>query len=323
MRNFMGIEVYCDNETEGLWFSGLHTSFLRVPRRKLGRRGANPACVDALLAYDRPDIIVVVNGKPSLVVEKTREVPTGHNVGQRMARIVRAAELGVPVVAFFPFDARKHGRFSGVCNLNVRILEAFELMWQIHKSPVVAVNWPADAHGTLIGDGSEDFSMRQLIRALVEGDFVSPWPLAEQFRLQNRSERARRVQIRSAYERSPKSVTTCATAEFIASEGSRLSEHSKALLARRLETVVYTIGMLEESCRREDPYTGMQFIYDYTYCRSGPKVDQKSRNLVLSFPRISLETWCSSNPNDLNRKSCNWYLTANLLVFKDGSIPLR
>ena len=41
--------------------------------------------------------------KVLLVVKKTREVPTGHNVGQRMARLIRAVELGIPTIYFCPF----------------------------------------------------------------------------------------------------------------------------------------------------------------------------------------------------------------------------
>ena len=48
--------------------------------------------IQKLLKYDRPDIILVKEGVPKLVIEKTREVPTGHNVGQRFARLVNAVE---------------------------------------------------------------------------------------------------------------------------------------------------------------------------------------------------------------------------------------
>ncbi|MFL6318179.1 MAG: hypothetical protein ACJ73C_15780, partial [Nitrososphaeraceae archaeon] len=57
------------------------------------------------------DIILVEDEVPKLILEKTREVPTGHNVGQRFGRLVNAAEEGVMVIFFLPFIARKHGKY--------------------------------------------------------------------------------------------------------------------------------------------------------------------------------------------------------------------
>ena len=81
--------------------------------------------------------------------------------------------------------------------------------------------------------------------------------------------------------------------------------------------------MTEQNCKRQDPYTGAQFVYDYAYCRSGKSVDQKNRNLILNFPLIKKNIWLKENPNNPNTKSCNWYLTANALMFKDDILILR
>ena len=80
--------------------------------------------------------------------------------------------------------------------------------------------------------------------------------------------------------------------------------------------------MSEDKCKRQDPYTGTQFIYDYCYCRNGIKVNDKHSNLVLFFPEIR-KVFGRKNPNNINTKSCNWYLTANLLLLKDGDIFIR
>ena len=86
---------------------------------------------------------------------------------------------------------------------------------------------------------------------------------------------------------------------------------------------MYRIGMTPEKCRREDPYTGTQFIYDYAYCRSGPNAVDKRRNLILHFPLIDRDTFVERNPDDPSRKSCNWYLTASALAFRDETIELH
>jgi len=315
--------IYFDEETEEDWFRSLHPLLKSAESTILKERGENPKEIDQLASYDRPDIIVTRFGNPILVLEKTREVPTGHNVGQRMARLVRALEMNVPVLAFFPFDARKHGEYSGICNLNVRILEAFEAMWRIHNTPIVAINWKADQNGELIGDGTEDLPVRELIGNFFDGNCSLPCSSMSASRVFNQEEHRRRVIKRKSYGTPPKSVSYAISEKFVNSCAKWLSdEESSALLARK-ESVIYNIGMEEESCRREDPFTGTQFIYDYAYCRNGVKVQDKYRNLILSFPKIRKNVWLSKNPNDLSRKSCNWYLTANALVFSDGAIWLR
>jgi hypothetical protein len=81
--------------------------------------------------------------------------------------------------------------------------------------------------------------------------------------------------------------------------------------------------MTPASCRREDPYTGMQFLYDYLYCRTGTHVVDKKAALVLRFPQLTRKQFTDANPNDPRRKSSLWYATANELWFSDGNIKLR
>ena len=156
-------EIYSDNLIEANWFKSLSKEFDNSKIRLIQSRNQNIKIIENLISYDWPDIILLKNNNPLLVVEKTREVPTGHNVGQRMARLVRALELKIPTIFFFPFDSRKHGEHTGICNMNARILLAFKNMWKIHDCPIVALNWKSDDDGELIGDGSEN---KQLINVI-------------------------------------------------------------------------------------------------------------------------------------------------------------
>ena len=81
--------------------------------------------------------------------------------------------------------------------------------------------------------------------------------------------------------------------------------------------------MSEAKCKRQDPYTGTQFIYDYCYCRKGKNINDKKMNLILYFPEIRKNVWLEKNPNNLDTKSSNWYLIANALMFKDDILILR
>lgn len=317
--------VYSDNILEADWFVSLVPELNNATVEVLGRRGSHPDAINELLVYDRPDIILCRKEAPVLTVEKTREVPTGHNVGQRVARLVRSLELGIPAIKFFPFDARKHGRFTSVCSLNARLLAAFERMTHIHQVPMLACNWPADSTGELVIDGSENVRIRELVLSFVTNGCTRWWPEAVRQLDFMRDEYATRVAAYANYAHPPKSVAIepSASVQQRFPEFKHLAPDEQQSLLAREETVVYTIGMTPEKSRREDPYTGTQFIYDYAWCRSGTTPEEKRRNLVLRFPQITHETWIANNPDDASRKSSNWYLTANALLFSDGAIFLR
>jgi len=321
------LHVYGDNLTEADWFINLSPLLSGATFVRIGPRGSNPPAIEELVKYDRPDIVLTVDEQPVLVVERTREVPSGHNVGQRMARAVRAAELGVPFIKFLPFDAKKHGAHAGICHLNARVLEAFERMSILHNTPVVAVNWECDANGELVCNGREDDLIRQVVHEHVQLGFSKHTPLLDAQARANVVERARRIVAYPRYAGMPGSVCKFSTASWLSSRAGVLSalemNHLQATLGLRNETWVYTIGMRPASCKRQDPYTGAQFLYDYIACRNGPLPEDKVANLVLHFPHLDRRTWYARNPNNPLTKSSNWYLTANALSFADGVDLLR
>ncbi len=315
--------IYCDNRGEGLWFKGLSNRVKEATLHFIGGRGLNPPPIDDLIRYDRPDIILLADDKPVMVVEKTREVPTGHNVGQRIARLVRAVESGVLTIKFFPFDARKHGSYTAVCNLNIRLLEAFAAMTRIHGVPILAVNWPVDKHGELVDGGTENDRVKAVVCDYLETDHNSRCgEILAQQRIMADEYKARLAR-RGAYARPPGSVVTVPSKSLDAHiDGTSKKEIRTRFMARPI-TLLYQIGMTLENCKRQDPYTGMQFIYDYLLCRDGANPGDKHTNLVLHFPHLTRKEWYKNNPNDPSTKSCNWYITANGFLFKDGLDLLR
>jgi len=315
--------IYGDNKIEAFWFRGLTPLLNDAKFVRIGRRGKNHPKIDELISYDRPDIILTDNGNPVLVLEKTREVPTGHNVGQRVARLVRAAELGIPVLCFFPFDAMKHGQYFGLCNLNIRLLKAFEQMTYIHGVPVIAVSWPVDQYGELVDDGSENDIISQIVHDFLSNGFDKSCQGFKHQLSYMRSEYKKRMARRASYEKPPPSVIIKDTESVISECKDLVNGLNLRQLAKRRESLVYKIVMNVKACKRQDPYTGTQFIYDYIWCRTGPDVREKSRNLILYFPKINISEWERLNPNDNGSKSCNWYLTANAFVFRDAVHVLR
>jgi len=101
--------IYYDDLQEGVWFREFDARFVDADLQPIsGATDQNPA-LEGVLAFDRPDIILAASGTPIQVIERTIEVPSGHNVGQRFARLAAAARAGVPLVYFGPYAAYKHG----------------------------------------------------------------------------------------------------------------------------------------------------------------------------------------------------------------------
>lgn len=315
------MEIWSDNPVEAQWFMQLDDRLLGSKIKNIGARGTNPAIIESLVSYDRPDIILLKGDNPIVVVEKTREVPTGHNVGQRIARIARAAELGIPVIFFLPFSARKHGTHTNVCEINARVLTAMRRMTDIHDVPVLAVNWPSRENGELIISGAENRIVGQLIGSLLDywPERWSP-PVIDHLAWLATEEQLR-IDAFPNYGNLPASAIMQKTQDFLHSN--QLQDGPRSPLEDRTESLVYRIGMSPEKCRRQDPYTGTQFIYDYGWLREGPSPAQRSANLILHVPNVDRETWEKNNPNDPNSKSCNWYLIADAIVLSDGIIDLH
>jgi hypothetical protein len=311
------LQAFCDDLNEFSWLIQLDRRLATAEFKRIGARGSNPRVVEKLIAYDRPDVILLKDEKPVLTLEKSREVPTGHNVGQRFARLVRSVEHGIPAIKYFPFDAKKHGTHANICNLNARLLLAFETMWKIHDTPILAVNWLSDSDGELLEDINAEKHLRALLAGYIGSGYDKHCKEFREARVGQLSDYSRRCENYESYQDPPPSVTIGKTSDLLSSIGvSPTSADAKKLLARD-ESVVYEIGMTEINCRREDPYTGTQFIYDYIYCRNGPQPKNKFRNLILHFPKIRQAIWDSKNPNDPSRKSSNWYVTASAHVFAD------
>jgi hypothetical protein len=216
----------------------------------------------------------------------------------------------------------KHGTHANVCNLNIRLLKAMLNMGKIHEVPCLAVNWPSDDYGELIRDGTENLTISKLVDAIARGDgqhvdFIS----AQQRYMSN--EYGSRLVRRAGYSLPPPSVYEIGTTDLLSRIGVNSSDPTYRKIMARESSIVYDIGMRPESCRRQDPYTGAQFVYDYLYCRNGPNPADKHTNLILHLPQLTRELWYRCNPNDSNSKSCNWYLTADALWFENGIDLLR
>jgi hypothetical protein len=115
-------------------------------------RAAHPRLA-AVMEYDRPDLIVTYCGEPILVVEITLHGYTGDNPLQRFARLLRAAELGVPVIYATPFararidESLATDRRTSQRRVSSRVFEGFARLMDLFSVPVVAVDWAVNERG--------------------------------------------------------------------------------------------------------------------------------------------------------------------------------
>lgn len=317
------LTIYYDSLIELEWFKNLNACFSKANIKLIKNKGENEKDIEDLLIYDKPDIILKNNKEIVLVVEKTNEVNTGHNVLQRVARLVRAIECNVPVIYFFPYNAKKHGEYSNMTYLNPRILLAIEKMWQIHDIPIMAIELKTDSDGEIINDGTEDSEIKEVISSYVISSFDTNNVSFKKIREANIETYNERISVWPQGLKPPKSVYEVDTFKFLSGVKNDLIEESHNKVILKKKSIVYQMNMNESACRRQDPYTGAQFAYDYIYCREGKLPHQKKKNLFLYFPLIRKDTFISNNPNDISRKSCNWYLIANCLIFSDGILFIR
>ena len=317
-KYFLLIELkgkYADDQTEGDWFKARSKLFDDAEIVIIQRKN-NPEYIQKLLKYDRPDIILVKEGVPKLVIEKTREVPTGHNVGQRFARLVNAVENGIPIIFFLPFKATKHGKHQGVCSIPIRIFDAIDRMGEIHKVDTLITSWDTDDDNELLVDGTENNYLDKVINELIQHNFnfSQSYTIKEIKKRNNEFKSLTDSRTRNP----PKSVNIKKTIDYVKylNDNNKLSFEQQNELnktfSKRQDTLVYKIGMTESKCNRQDPYVGQQFLYDYQYCRFGHTPNMKKMNLCLYFPNILQSVWLKKNPNNPNTKDSVWYVTAKI-----------
>lgn len=313
----MNFTILYDEPQEADWFKGLHASLADADEVAITDAKHWPSMA-GLLGYDRPDIVLLSDGRPILVVEETVEVPSGHNVGQRFARLAAAAEHQVPCLYFGPYVARKHGGATqGPRYMNLRLFGALEAMVRVTGAAVTTINWPVDQDCEVRRDAQKDDDVREFIATLL--DLYEGQPSADLNAQILRSDVHRRMMAERAkfvgtikraeqYDLPPESVQVLTNETFCAAFEHDPRKHG--ISAR--EIVLYKVGM---KSIRSDPYTGMAMLYHYLYI-----AEHRDRALVLWFPEIDQAAWRTASARP-NRKDVRLYKHASeAILFRDGFV---
>lgn len=308
------LDILYDAYQEGRWFADLHPllSTARLepfPQSPTGELGA-------VLAYDRPDIVLLDDGRPILVVERTIEVPSGHNVGQRFARLAAAAQRRVPTVYFGPYAAYKHGGDTqGPRYMNLRLFQAIDALNQMEDAAVVTIRWPVDGDYEIVRDAAKDQRMRAFMDVFFDlyREFGVPNMThslrTSPFEHQQEQERAHFIATEVArpeqYDVPPSSV--------VLTVGSSRTNPPLPPELHGQPVAIYQVGMRN---LRSDPYTGMALLYSYLYCGG---MNRPIRKLILWFPHIAQNTWDEAAGRTPDAKHIKLHrLAGDAVVFKDG-----
>ncbi len=313
----MVFKVLYDEPQEADWFKALHPDLVNAAEIPISEAARWPS-MTGVLGYDRPDIVLLADDLPILVVEETVEVPSGHNVGQRFARLAAAAEHHVPCLYFGPYVARKHGgETAGPRYMNLRLFAAIDAMVRVTGTAVTTINWPVDERCEVRRDPDKDRDVREYLRALLDTfNNLNPAELSRALlespvhrrMVEDRNDFVRGIKRQQQYDLPPDSVQVLDEETFV--KAYKTQPSTAGVKAR--EIVLYKVGMKNI---RSDPYTGMAMLYHYLYIAEHP-----GRALILWFPEITLEMWrrAASRPT---RKDVRLYRHASeAILFRDGLV---
>jgi hypothetical protein len=305
-------------------------------------------------AYARPDAVISVDGKVVVSIEQTQMNPSGHNIPQRFSCLVRAAELGIPSILYYPAYSRRTFSDPNVRYLQVRVPLAQKRMSQIYGVPSLSVFWPTNSKTKLPAtDQPAHRPMATVIESLVvnavnHGNLLK---LVEvRAALQTMDEMIKRFAARYKQNSSvrkllrdgfpgasangltvdpPSGVVLYQTADFVRSLPKMMSTDQGRAVASRLNrrnlTLVYTGTANKMGNDSEHPWPGYLTLFDMLYVRTdtGRKATERLHNLVYRLP-VPVQTFVA-RANQSNPPTATYIVDsfADLVILNGGAVPGR
>lgn len=306
----------------------------------------------ALIEYTRPDFIITIDGEPILAAEVSKENPSGHNIPQRFACMVRAAELGVPNLMYYPAFSRRTTSDPGVRYLNVRVPIAQLRMSKIYNVPCLTMNWPTGpnnlpssdirAHKPLadfvesvirVGlDGKkvdiEYSSVKQVMknmRELCDPRVPAAYPVNSSYRLASPLGEPFSTNLIGKSIDPPNSCEVCETVDLLKRQfgyAGKMVPNTKRLqpVKARPYTFLYKGTANKTKTGPEHPYPGYLTLLDILYLRTdgGQTKHDRDMNLAFRLP-ITLDAY---KENAINRPTGLNVLMefADLIILDDALV---
>lgn len=278
--------------------------------------------VTQLFDYARPDAVVTVDGIPVVSIEQTQMNPSGHNIPQRFSCLVRASELGIPSILYYPEYSRRTFSDPNVRYLQVRVPLAQRRLSRLYGTPSLSMFWPTNDR-TLLPDTAPDVhrKLAKVVDAIVSnaGNMTSLLRLPEiQVALADmdrvvathQKKYRRNVSVRSILTNGfpsadtnggvsidpPNGIVLYRTNDFLetlsgSSQGPLWSQTESRLRSRDL-TLVYTGTANKDKTDSEHPWPGYLTLFDVLYARAdaGRKPSDRVHNLIYRLP-VALPTF--------------------------------
>jgi len=305
-----------------------------------------------------PDVVVAVNGVPIVAIEQTQMNPSGHNIPQRFSFQVRAAEVGIPSILYYPEYARRTFSDPNVRYPQVRVPLAQKRLSRIFDTAALSVFWPTNPDNQLPDVRQNAHrSMANLVNALVS-NAANPEPvvnlpeiraaLAEMDRvIATYSGRYRRNgSVRKLVPQGFPSATASSgvsvdppnaahlfrTSKFIDELAHLKREPSWAEVESRLGTREFTLRLAATANKArndsEHPWPGYLTLLDILYLRTdtGRTALERSANLAYRLP-IPMARFLS-RANDSQPPTATHIVDtfADVIVLNDGVVagkPIR
>lgn len=309
-------KIFCDSLQEGMWFKNLNQSFsnaefIVIPNTQ---REQTHYGIDKVLQYDRPDIILMDGDQVIFVLERTVEVPSGHNVGQRFGRLVAAAKERIPVVYFGPYMAYKHGgATAGPRYMNLRLFYSLAKVSSYYNTAITTINWPVDNQCEVLKTPEKDKRLKEYIELFLSyynthGFYgLTEYIKESQFQREQYTEQehfaATVITNPEQYDIPPESVEIMSIEQF-----ERRYCRIPGISASIQKVELYNVGM---QYIRSDPYAGMAALYHYLY--GNENVVQ-----ILYFPNIEFAEWQQLRATTKTYRMFKEFSEA--ILFKDGLV---
>jgi hypothetical protein len=292
-------------------WTGLCTPLRRATRIDIAT--VKIRAITELFSYARPDVVISVDGRPVVSIEQTAMNPSGHNIPQRFSFQVRAAEMNVPSILYYPEKSRRTFSDPNVRYLNTRVPLAQKRLSQIYNVPALSSFWPIDSRKLPDTKPSSQKRMADLVSAFV--NYSDPTvdifslsevklALAEMDRTVSMySERLRKnVSVRKYFKAGistsetskgdridpPNGAQLEKTSDFIAKLGIDFKGAEAKAIEKKFRgrpyTLVFTGTANKAKSDSEHPWPGYLSLFDILYCRSGCAQSERNINLVYRLP---------------------------------------
>jgi len=302
----------------------------------------NPKRIQDLLYLDKPDVIITHRWslkdveEPVLCIEFSEQTPMGQNVYQRFPRAVASAEAGVPFAFVFPerdWVPRSKGSTSSWEYASPFVFNSLRRLTDLHKLPVISIDWPFretpdplrgykiyDPNFPNMPDSNSDQAkdLFQFVTLVLE-NHLQRGSVADLFKTKflitklNEMDEKRFKKGAEFISKVPSrgsgiQIKTSDLDQYVNDEchldfdPRNLPDH---VLARPDSFIFYA----KTKNFRADPYTGTLLVYDYSFCRYGPRRVDRHTNLIVHFPIITSD--------DLFKKYSTYY--KRRCPFRDGT----